>query len=186
MRALERQAWTLSLLFVFLPASAWGSRLWTPGTRHSAVGPQRPPAISLARLDDPLALERELRQVVTPPYDRLRLSVPDGLARRGDFTLDVGESISGHLLVVGGKADIFGKLKGNLVTLDGDILVHPGAVIAGDALALGGRVRNLGGKVQGESRSLGGSASLPARPGVARAALTRASGLTAVLFTLTL
>ena len=52
----------------------------------------------------------------------------------------------GHLLVVQGNADVYGKLLGNLVTVDGDVVLHPGGVISGDVLTFGGEVRDEGGR----------------------------------------
>jgi hypothetical protein len=71
------------------------------------------------------------------------------------------------------------------VALDGDIVMHPGASITGDALAIGGRVQALGGVVQGEQRSLGRAPAVAARSGGAvSTALTNAAGLAGVLLTL--
>src|SRR5262249_29440518 len=53
-----------------------------------------------------------------------------------------------------GDADIYGRLLGNLVTVDGDVIVHPGGLVTGDILALGGDVRDLGGEIGGEIRTL--------------------------------
>ena len=39
------------------------------------------------------------------------------------------------LLVIKGTADVYGRLEGNLVSWDGDIVLHSGAVVAGDVLA---------------------------------------------------
>jgi hypothetical protein len=91
--------------------------------------------------------------------------------------------------IVGGVVDVeviaIGRVTGNVVSLDGDIVLHPGAVVGGDALAIGGRIRDRGGLIQGERRSLGQAATgEPAPPGVLRAALTRGAGLAGVLLTL--
>jgi len=89
-----------------------------------------------------------------------------------------------------GDADIYGQLRGNVVTLDGDIIVHAGATISGDALALGGRIREVGGAIAGQARAFGTSAeraTAEATPGswVARFG-TNALGLIGVFVTLTL
>ncbi|HEU5304621.1 MAG TPA: hypothetical protein VFU40_08255, partial [Gemmatimonadales bacterium] len=47
-----------------------------------------------------------------------------------------------------------GTLRGNLVTVEGDVVVHPGGVISGDVLTLGGSVRDEGGEIGGEVRTL--------------------------------
>ena len=60
----------------------------------------------------------------------------------------------GHLLVVQGNADIYGQLLGNLVTVDGDVVVHPGGVVSGDILDAGRRGARQGGEIGGEVRTL--------------------------------
>ncbi|MFL5561104.1 MAG: hypothetical protein ACJ79K_06495 [Gemmatimonadaceae bacterium] len=53
-----------------------------------------------------------------------------------------------------GDLDVYGTVNGNAVALNGDVIVHRGARITGDALAVGGTVRLDGGTVDGEMRSL--------------------------------
>ena len=83
----------------------------------------------------------------------IRVTVTGGAARMGDFSIGSNETVPGHLLVVQGTADIYGKLLGNLVTVDGDVVVHPGGVVSGDILTLGGEVRDEGGEIGGEVRT---------------------------------
>lgn len=146
------------------------------------------PTVSLTSLRDPLALERQLREIVKAPYPTLRLTVPNGQARLGDFSVGSAQTLEGHLLVVRGRADLYGTVRGNVVTLDGDILVHRGATVAGDALAIGGRVRNLGGRIEGEVRSV--ESQVAAQPVPAPSpwltALSRGAGVLGVFITLTL
>jgi hypothetical protein len=56
--------------------------------------------------------------------------------------------------VLEGNADVYGRLRGNLVTVKGDVIVHPGGVISGDILTLGGEVRDEGGEIGGDVRTL--------------------------------
>ena len=160
-----------------------------PSQRPQVIRADDPsaPLVSLAALSDPVALERRLRDLVKAPYTTIRLNIPNGTARLGDYSLGPSESLTGHLLVVRGKADVYGKLAGNLVGYDGDVLVHPGAVITGDALAIGGRVRNLGGTVTGDTRSVGHPDVSAAAPvsGWGQA-LANGAGVLGVFFTLTL
>jgi len=146
------------------------------------------PTISLARIDDPLALEQRLRELVRAPYANLRLTVPNGRVQLGHFSIGSGEALEGHVLVVKGDADVYGKVTGNLVALDGDILIHRGAVVDGDALSLGGRVRNLGGTVLGESRAVSGTAAADAAEPMGAFAVTgvRLAGVIGTFLTLTL
>ena len=79
--------------------------------------------------------------------------MPNGTARLGDFSIGSNETVPGHLLVVQGTADVYGKLLGNLVTVEGDVVLHPGGVVSGDILTLGGEVRDEGGEIGGEVRT---------------------------------
>ena len=56
--------------------------------------------------------------------------------------------------MVDGNADVYGSVRGNLVTVRGDVVVHRGGVVSGDILTLGGEVRDLGGEIGGEVRTL--------------------------------
>lgn len=145
--------------------------------------------ILLDRLDDPRGLERTLRDLLAAgSLDDLRLSVPGGHARLGTYSIGSSETLDGHLLVLRGDADIFGQLNGNVVALDGDIIVHQGATIRGDALALGGRIREVGGTIAGQAVGFGTAvergSSVTASP-LARFGIN-AAGLSGVFLTLTL
>jgi hypothetical protein len=80
---------------------------------------------------------------------------------------------------------------GNLVTVDGDVVVHPGAVVSGDILVLGGEVRDMGGEIGGESRTLRSTTIFaPATeaagppPSAAETAFHRLAGVVGVFLTL--
>jgi hypothetical protein len=141
------------------------------GGRHGVVPqaiPSAPPGgltVDLGDLSRPTLLESQLRPLTELPAADVRVTVPDGQARLGDFSLGSDQRLGGHLLVVRGTADIYGRLQGNLVTLNGDVVVHPGAVIAGDVLALRGEVRDLGGEITGEVRTLSAPLAAPALAG---------------------
>ena len=118
------------------------------------------PTISLDQLADAASIEQRLRELLEG-RGPLRLTVPNGRAWMGDFGLGTGDTLRGNLLVLRGTAEIFGRLEGNIVALDGDIVVHRGGSVSGDALALSGRVRDADRAIEGEIRSLS-SASEPA------------------------
>jgi hypothetical protein len=129
---------------------------------HPQAVPQGGPSIDLSDLSQPTAIEDRLRSALKPGGE-LRLTIPGGTARRGDYSVGSEESLSGHLLVVDGNADVYGTLRGNLVTVKGDVVIHPGGVVAGDILTLGGEVQDRGGEIGGEVRTLR-SAILTAAP----------------------
>ena len=137
--------------------------------------PSRPQTVPVGgptlRLDDlsrPTLIETQLRAALRPSGGELRLTIPGGTARRGDYSLGSSENLGGHLLVLDGKADIYGHLNGNLVTVKGDVVLHPGGVISGDVLTLDGEVHDQGGEIGGEVRTLRSSSPLTLAPEVRR------------------
>jgi hypothetical protein len=158
--------------------------------RH--VGGSQGQTVNLDDLSRPTLLESRLRLALQPSNGELRITIPGGTARRGDFSLGSSENLTGHLLVIDGKADIYGHLTGNLVTVQGDVILHPGGVVSGDVLALGGEVQDQGGEIGGEVRTLKSSTLLaPAAAATAPQALSpiqsvlrRVAGVTGVFLTL--
>jgi hypothetical protein len=149
-------------------------------------------SIDLGDLSRPTLLEMRLRSALDGAGEEIRLTVPGGTAYRGDFTLDSAQTIRGHLLVLEGNADIYGHLRGNLVAVQGDVLVHPGGIVSGDVLTLGGEVRDQGGEIAGEVRTLRSTSLLmPAARSVhheltpLQSVLRRGAGVLGVFLTLT-
>jgi len=165
-------------------ATAQSARGQTDAPRAIPPAGAQGPSINIGSLDDPVGLEQQLRRLLRGGGAELRVTVPHGQARLGDFSLGARETLTGNLLVLRGDLDVAGRITGNVVALDGDIVLRAGAVVVGDALAIGGRIRDRGGVVQGEQRSLGGSADSPATAGALRTGVTRGAGLAGVLFTL--
>src|SRR6266542_2629427 len=132
-----------------------------PRPRPQAIAPAQTDdhTIDISDLSKPTTLEARLRGALRPREGAVQLTVPNGTARLGDFSIGSNESVPGHLLVVDGTADIYGKLMGNLVTVDGDVVLHPGGLVSGDILTLGGEVRDQGGEIGGEVRTLRMAAS---------------------------
>jgi hypothetical protein len=92
--------------------------------------------------------------------------------------------------VVDGNADIYGTLRGNLVTMNGNVTVHPGSLVSGDILTLGGQVTDQGGEIGGEVRTLQpvhprvGSAEPVGAVSPFQSVLRRAAGVLGVFLTL--
>jgi hypothetical protein len=118
--------------------------------------------VDLRDLSKPAEVESNLREALRPESGRLHVTIPGGTARLGDFSIGSNETVSGPLLVVRGTADVYGKLLGNVVTVDGDVVLHPGGVISGDILTFGGDVRDEGGEIGGEVRTLRAASILTA------------------------
>ena len=152
--------------------------------------PQGGAIVDLSNLSQPTAIEDRLRSALAGQSEP-RLTIPGGTARRGNYSIGSEESVDGHLLVVDGNADVYGRLRGNLVTLRGDVVLHPGSMVAGDILTVGGKVRDLGSEIGGEVRSLESVASTPGLAPAEAAALSpvqsvfyRIAGVVGVFLTL--
>jgi hypothetical protein len=161
----------------------------SPRVRPQAI-PQGGTPVDLSDLSRPTSVEARLRAALGPKEGKLRITIPGGTARQGDFSLGSSQELSGHLLVVDGDADVYGTLRGNLVTVDGNVIVHPGGVISGDILTLGGDVKDEGGEIGGEVRTLQSTPRQAAGPAAAVAlspietVLRRAAGVLGVFLTL--
>ena len=171
-----------------------GDDLQTPHPAPQAIPPggKDEPPVALDDLSKPTGIESRLREALRPHDDGVRVTVTNGTARMGDFSIGSNETVPGHLLVVQGTADIYGKLLGNLVTVDGDVVIHPGGVVSGDILTLGGEVRDEGGEIGGEVRTFRTSSvlgtPLPVQGAVAPTAIEtvfrRMAGVVGVFLTL--
>ena len=71
----------------------------------------------------------------------------------GARTIPANSTVRGTV-VAQGRVDVFGRVEGTVVSLRGDVIVHKGGVITGDALAVGGRVNADSGQVLGELRAM--------------------------------
>ena len=148
------------------------------------------PRISLDDLSDPTEVENHLRKAVSPRLEDTRLTVTDGSAHLGDYSVGSTETHTGHLLVLRGDADVYGRLMGNVVTVEGDVILHPGGLVSGDILTLGGDVRDMGGEIGGEVRTLRSTTVLtpaPAaepEPSAIATVARRAAGVIGVFLTL--
>jgi hypothetical protein len=131
-----------------------GDRQARPRPQAISTAPDGVAPVDLSDLSNPTEMESRLKSALAPRDGVIRVTVPGGRARLGDFIIGSAESPEGNLLVVQGDADVYGRLHGNLVTVDGNVIVHPGALVSGDILALGGDVRDMGGEIGGEIRAL--------------------------------
>jgi len=113
-------------------------------------------SISLHDLSDPTRLESALSEALrNSKSPGFALTVPGGIARLGAYSIGSGEAQHGDVLVLDGNADLYGRLSGNLVTVDGDITLHPGSYVSGSLFAYGGTVYEEGGQVTGDIHTLG-------------------------------
>jgi hypothetical protein len=73
----------------------------------------------------------------------------------GNYTVPVGASTSGSVMVLRGDLDIYGNVDGAATAVLGDVIVHDGGRVRGGAVALGGRVINDGGSIMGVVKEVG-------------------------------
>lgn len=128
--------------------------LGTAGAQEPARAPIFTPESDLASRLGALAGHPE--GVRVPPAESVGV---------GDRRIAAGERVEGSVATVDGDLHIFGEVGADALALDGDVVVHEGGLVRGDALAVSGRVRLEGGRVLGELRAL---SSLPT-PAVAQA-----------------
>jgi len=151
--------------------------------------PSGGPTVELSNLAQPTAIEHQLLTAL-PRRGDLRLTIPGGTARQGHYSVGSAENLSGHLLVVDGDADVYGTVRGNLVTMRGNVVLHQGSVVSGDILTLGGEVRDLGGEIGGEVRTLkaAGATGLTSAQaeavGPVQSTLARVAGVLGVFLTM--
>ena len=80
----------------------------------------------------------------------------------GNRTIAARTIVDGPIAVARGNLDVFGTVRGDVVTLDGDVRVHPGGRVTGDAWAAAGNVIiNGGGMVDGAKRAMAATLPLP-------------------------
>ena len=74
----------------------------------------------------------------------------------GDRSIAANTRVDGPIAVARGNLDIYGTVDGDVIALDGDVRVHKGARVTGDAWAAGGSVIIDGGVVEGQRRAIAG------------------------------
>jgi hypothetical protein len=192
--ALVHNLWQLVSDVSALARSPVQGRQPHPTPQPLPPAPPGSPAVNLGDLSKPVEVETRLRNALRPAGGVMRVTIPGGTARLGDFRVGTSERLPGDLLVVQGDADVYGQLEGNLVTVQGDVFVHDGGVVAGDILALGGTVRHgdsaeIGGEVRAlKSASVLASQPAPAAPATPPSAIEtlfrRGAGVFGVFLTL--
>lgn len=68
-------------------------------------------------------------------------------------TVGANVSSSGSVASVNGNLDVYGVVQGDAIALRGDVIVHRGARVRGDAISIVGSVRNEGGRIDGRIRT---------------------------------
>lgn len=102
------------------------------------------------RLRAEIAVLRGLfRSVHAPPADSFEVGGVEVLANA---------TRQGTVAVARGDLSVRGRITGHAIALHGDVIIYPGGVVQGNAIAVDGRVRTVGGIVEGDVRSIRGLA----------------------------
>jgi hypothetical protein len=120
-------------------------------TAVEAVDTARP-TLSTATLDSLRDLVAEFRR---DPQAK-GLPATENIAM-GGRTIAAGTQVEGPVAAAGGALHVFGTVNGDAIAVGGDIIVHPGGRITGNAISALGRVTVDGGVVDGEMRQLSGA-----------------------------
>lgn len=141
------RALVLGALAVVMSAAAAPAQQQPSGQSVASVSTAQAAGID-SRLRAEIALLRTLMRY---------LGIPEASAFRvGGHVIPADSTVQGTAAVARGNLDVHGKVTGDVVVLHGDVLVHPGAVVGGNAVAVDGRVRVAGGVVEGDVRSVRG------------------------------
>lgn len=98
---------------------------------------------------------------------------PASAVAPGARTIPAGIVVK-ETVVARGPVDVYGQVDGTVVSLTGDVTVHAGGLVSGDAISVGGRVTADSGRVLGELRSMSSLPSLLGAPAVVADARTSA------------
>ena len=147
-----RFAITLPALLVVCGVAVGAHAQDTASRSPSAARPAASQPLRLARGDS--AAAALISRVRSDP-NTLPLPAADSFTV-GNRVVPADVSEPGTVAVVQGDLDVFGTVEGSAIAVGGDVVVHPGGHVRGDALAALGRVRAEGGVVDGEMRTLQG------------------------------
>ncbi len=83
-----------------------------------------------------------------PSADGLALVVHD------DYRVAAERVVPGHVALLGGTLQLAGSVAGDVLVLDGQLILEPSSRVEGNVLQVGGDVERRGGRITGELRSL--------------------------------
>jgi hypothetical protein len=119
-----------------------------PSPSPAAAAPQSQPASpsqDSAQLSQQIAERRAAGDKYLPSADNFTF---------GSRSIAANTVVDGPIAVAHGDLDVYGTVNGDVVTLDGNVHVHKGALVTGDAWAAAGSVVIDGGTVEGRKRAI--------------------------------
>lgn len=96
-------------------------------------------------------LERALSRLGEPGEKAIRRVA---LVVHDDYQMPRGRRVDGNLALVDGELRLGGEVAGDVLMLDGTLLLEPTARVHGDLLQVGGHLERHGGRVDGEFLSI--------------------------------
>lgn len=144
-------------VLAFVALALGGLRAPAQSRPADSAGAAQRPTTDTSKLSQEIAERRAAGDKHLPDADHFTL---------GDRAIAAGTSVDGPIAVARGNLDVYGTVNGDVVSLDGNVRVHRGARVTGDAWAAGGSVIIDGGIVEGQKRVLtaGGGRSTPVVP----------------------
>lgn len=143
MRTLHARAVTFNVVGMVLIAAAG-----LIARASSLVAQQRPAHITVDSLSKALAGLHE-------SSDSASIPAATSFAF-GDSVVAAGRHTAGPVAIADGSLNVSGTVNGDAVSYNGDIIVHQGGVIRGNAFAVLGKVVLDGGIVSGDTRAIAG------------------------------
>jgi hypothetical protein len=86
-----------------------------------------------------------------------------------DYQVAVSRVVPGNVALLDGDLQLLGTIEGDVLVLDGNLIIEPSGLVDGNVLQVGGEVERLGGRISGELRSLmrrGGAIAVAPVPAV--------------------
>ena len=141
-----------SLLLIGAASPALAQQAQSTSDSTTAVQAQGAKASTAAVQAPSAAVVRAWTDSLARDPNGLKLSAAD--VHAGPLSVKQGDTVHGSIAAWHGNLDVSGTVQGDAVAVNGDVVLHPGALVQGDVVAVGGEVRNEGGKVSGETRTL--------------------------------
>jgi hypothetical protein len=129
----------------------------SPQTGAKNVPAAQAPSKDSAQLAQDIAQHRAAGETYLPDADNFTF---------GDRAIAANTVVDGPIAVARGVLHVYGTVKGDVISFDGDVRVHKGGHVTGNAWAAAGSVIIDGGVVDGQERAI--AISAPTIPGLPR------------------
>jgi hypothetical protein len=141
------RALILALAAATIAAPAAAQQSVDSARTPAPASPPAPPTMDGRLRTEVLLLRNLFRSIHSPVADSFKL---------GNQEIPAGTTRQGTMAVARGDLSVRGRIVGDAIAVHGDVVVHPGGSVTGNAIAVDGRVRSLGGVVDGDVRSIRG------------------------------